>query len=69
MTSLTYASNDVTPIREGFWRIDGVATRPDSRWGIIDDKEKENKYMTLYWWYYKEWENAKKHPKKTQKNL
>ena len=30
--------NDVTPVRECFWSNDGVGTRPDSRWGVLDDK-------------------------------
>ena len=65
MTSLTNASNDVTPVRAGFWN-DKEATRPDSRWGILDDKKKK-----INIWPYiddiKEWENAKKHKTKQNK--
>ena len=39
MTSLAYASNDVTPVRLGFWSSDGESTRPDSKWGILDDRK------------------------------
>jgi hypothetical protein len=38
--SLTYSSNDVIPVRSGFWSNDDAeATRQDSRWGILDDKK------------------------------
>ena len=39
MTSLTYASEDVIPVRAGFWRNDREATRPDSTWVMLDDKK------------------------------
>jgi hypothetical protein len=58
--SLTYASNDVIPVRSGFWNNDDAeATRQDSRWGILDDKKKIKKYMTLYWWYWRLRKSAK----------
>ena len=64
---LKSTSNDVTPVMEGFWRNDGEAPRPDSRWGILDD----NKKRKINIWHYiddiKEWENAKKHKRKKKK--
>ena len=41
ITSLTYTSNDVTPVRECLWSNDGEGTRPDSRWGVLDDKRQK----------------------------
>ena len=46
--SLTYASNDVTPVRAGFWSNDGEVTRPDSRWVILDDKT-----CLCFWGFFK----------------
>ena len=32
ITSLTYTSNDITPVRTWFWNNDGEGTRPDSEY-------------------------------------
>ena len=33
-----YTSTDVTSVRAGYWSNDGEGTRPDSRRGVLDDK-------------------------------
>ena len=38
MMSLSHTSNDATFVRECFWSNDGEGTRPDSKWGVLDDK-------------------------------
>jgi hypothetical protein len=35
ITSLTYTSNDVTPVRTWFWNNDGEGTRPDSEYNVL----------------------------------
>ena len=45
MTSLAYASKDITPVRSGFWSNDGEATRPDSRWRILNNDQKKEEKM------------------------
>ena len=37
-TSLTYTSTDVTPVKAGYWSNNREGTRPDCRWGVLDDK-------------------------------